>query len=129
MRNAAIAEAALNWKPGQSTAPDQCLGWVRRVVNDAGVKMGGFGWDDSTYQAQWKAIAVEVPTLMDARAGDIIQWDAGGKGVHTAIVTVAGANPTIIDTNFGAPLTIGTGHMSDRWPDRTDFKIWRLGRV
>jgi hypothetical protein len=90
--NSAIADQAETHANG--TAGDQCLVFVANMVKAAGGPTLAFGFDTTTYQAQWAQNASPVGSLADAQRGDIVQW-GGGSGVaggtpHTAIITTAG---------------------------------------
>jgi hypothetical protein len=89
-----------------------------------------FGDNTSTYQTQSQRTA-SVPSLAEARRGDIVQW-GGGAGdtlLHTAIITAAGSNPSLIDSNWGNKEQVYRGTFSARNIASSVYRIWRVGKV
>ncbi len=127
--NASIADNAESHPNGESQG--QCIVFVFKQIVAAGGPQWAFGLDTSRYQAQWADRAVEISSVADARRGDIIQWGggAGGSLLHTAIVTQAGPNPSLIDSNWGNTEQVGRGPFSSRNLSGSTYRIWRVGRL
>ncbi len=129
--NSAIADHAEAVPDG--TWEGQCIVFVEKMIVQAGGPSLAFGYNTDTYQAQWAQHAVQVPDIAQALPGDVIQWGggAGGSELHTAIVTSAGSDSGVIDSNFGYPLNNELVHRGD-FNSRNlsgDYRIWRLGQV
>jgi hypothetical protein len=127
-RNANIADRAEQRANG--TWAGQCLVFASDMIVEAGGPRFWFGDNTSTYQAQWAQRAASVGSLAEARRGDVIQWGggAGGPGLHTAIVTAPGSNPSVIDSNVGWDERVHRGSFSSRNGSATPYRIWRVGR-
>ncbi len=125
--NAAIADQAER-RVGQTGG--QCLQFVHNMIVAAGGPRLAFGYNDATYQAQWAKYARPVNGLKNARRGDIIQWYHSRRGPHTAIVVRPGANPELVDSNFGVRNRVRKGSFSSRnGYFFNQHKIWRVGSV
>ena len=107
----------------------QCLAFVSDVINEAGIRYW-FGNYTETYQDQWATRAARIGSIGEARRGDVIQWGggAGGTLLHTAIVTSAGGDPGVIDSNFSLNERVGRGTFSSRNLRGSSYRIWRVGR-
>jgi hypothetical protein len=109
----------------------QCLVFVANMIKAAGGPAFSFGFDTNTYQSQWAKRATPVPSIAEAQRGDIIQWGGGVGGTldpHTGILTSAGANPQVIDSNYGTSERVSRGSLASRMPKGAVYRIWRVGR-
>lgn len=123
---ASRAEARAN-----GTHEGQCLVFASNMIGEAGGPRWQFGFDEFVYQQKWRDFgAVEIPSIAQARRGDIVQWggEAGDGNVHTAIVTSAGPDPQLIDSNFGSAERVGRGSFSSRNGSFSRYRIWRVGQ-
>lgn len=128
--NGAIADRA-EARPNGTWA-GQCLVFATDMIVEAGGPRYYFGFNTNTYQSQWAQRATQIGSIADARRGDIIQWGGGIGGrpdPHTAIVTSPGADPQIIDSNWGLDERVRRGSFSSRNGSRGVYRIWRLGRL
>jgi len=127
--NSAIADRAEAHANGASGG--QCLVFVTNMIKSAGGPQFYFGLDTNTYQSQWAQRAASVGSLAEALRGDIVQWGGGAGGTldpHTAIITVAGSNPQVIDSNYGTAEKVSRGLLSSRSPAGSVYRLWRVGR-
>jgi hypothetical protein len=127
--NSAIADRSDAYAAGAYGG--QCLVFATSMIKAAGGPQFYFGFNTGTYQGQWAQRATEISGIANARRGDIIQWGggAGGNLLHTAIVTVAGSNPSVVDSNWAGPEVVGRGSFNSRNVAGSVYRIWRVGKV
>lgn len=126
--NSAIADRAEGYANGAYGG--QCLVFATNMIKAAGGPQFYFGYDTSTYQAQWAQRATSVGTLAETQRGDIVQWGGGAGGnPHTAIITSGGSSPQVIDSNWGWNETVSRGSLTSHSPTGSAYRIWRVGRA
>ena len=126
--NSAIADRAEAYANGAYGG--QCLVFATNMIKAAGGPQFYFGYDTSTYQAQWAQRAAPVGTLAETQRGDIVQWGGGAGGnPHTAIITTGGSSPQVIDSNFAYTEKVSRGSLSSHSPRGSVYRIWRVGKA
>ena len=110
------------------TSGGQCLVWVGNIVKAAGGPTIAFGYDPSTYQAHWAAIANQV-SWSNVEPGDIVQF-VTSSNEHTLIIT-GGNSPstaTVVDSNFGLTGLVSRGSFASRAAgfNNANYIIWRI---